>query len=668
MEFGICDLMLILLQYTKTFLTSKKLYLQLLNLLLISWVQKIRYVLVIFLLISFSGYCQILDDSTKLVYSSKTTQFFKPEDILYNTNKRNNIDTSLLNLHNYNYYFRNNILYQDLGNFGTPLHRIYYEAPTSIGKKLGFTTLEEYGYNIDQLNYYDTKSPFTRLWYVQGTRGQQILEAGHTQNIKPHWNAGFTIKRMISLKQIAVGGTKEQQMSHYSFNAHTSYFSKNKRYALLFAFTHLDHIQYESGGIFVDSTETKADMFDYKLEKAQLYSRPNGRTVKTKLRSYHKSSNFRLYNEYSIIPNKGLQIFYQFDYHTNKVRYDDDYLYNIVEDYRNIGYYPTAKYDTLSTHDRIVYELYENKIGLKGSASKLFYMAYLRRRDLGYFQTNYEQNKRRYNENYVGGAAVFRFTDTTVLSAKAEYLLGKDYLLKFDFTSRFLDIGYQSISYSPSIFQLTNISNSYQWENNFSNTLNNFFYATGKLKAGSFLQFSPFVNYHNVYNLIYYNSSAVPEQYNGSIHFTSAGFWGQAHWKILYLENYLRYTKTAGADIWRVPELFNHARVYVYGALFKKALRLQFGVDLYWKSSYYGNAYSPATQQFYLSDKTSDFNLLDGYLLGDVFLNTQIKRGYIFLKLSHANQGFPSPGYFITPYYTGLPRSFEFGVRWLFYD
>jgi hypothetical protein len=640
----------------------------LLNLLLISQVQKFKYILVLFLLISFSGYCQILDDSTKLIYSSKTTQFFKLDDILYNTNQKNNIDTSLLNLHNYNFYFKNGIVYQDLGNFGTPLHRIYYEAPTSIGKKLGITTLQEYGYDIDKLNYYDTKSPYTRLWYVQGTRGQQILEAGHTQNINPNWNIGFSIKRMIALKQVAVGGNKEQQMSHYSFNATTSYFSKNKRYALLFGFTHMDHSQYENGGIFVDSGETKQDMFDYKLELPQLYSKPNGRTVKTHLRSYQKTSNFRLYNEYSIVPNKGLQLFYQFDYHTNKVRYDDDYLYSVVDRYSNIDYYPTAKYDTIATHDRIFYELYENKAGLKGSAaSKLFYMAYLRRKDFSYIQTNYEANLRRYQENFIGGAAAFRFTDTTSLSAKAEYYLGKDVLLKFDFNSRFLDVGYQTISYSPTLFQLTNISNSYQWENNFSNTSTNFFYATGKLKLRNLL-FSPFANYHNVNNLIYYNTSALPEQNGGSIHFTSVGFMGQVHWKILYLENYLRYTKTSGPDIWRVPELFNQTKIYVYGALFKKALRLQLGVDLSWKSTYYANAYSPATQQFYLSDRTNDFNRVDGYLLGDVFLNTQIKRAFIFLKLSHANQGFLAPGYFSTPYYTGLPRSFEFGVKWLFYD
>jgi hypothetical protein len=644
------------------------LYIQLLNLFLISQVRKFIYILIILVLVSFSGYCQIQDDSTKQIYSAATTQYFQLDDIIYNTNHKTKVDTSLLNLHNYNYYFKNGILYQDLGNLGTPLNRIYYEPPSSIGKNLGFTTLSEYGYSSDKMNYYDTKSPYTKLFYIQGTKGQQSIEVEHTRNIKPNWNAGFLLKRMVSVKQLAAGSTREQQMSHYSFAAHTSYFSKNKRYAFLFNVTHLDHSQFENGGIFVDSNETKDDMFDYKLEKVQLYSQPNTLKRGTHLRSYHKSTNFKFYNQYSLIPaNKSIQVFHQFDYHTFIMRYDDDYLYD-TSGYNNKDYYPALLYDTIATHDRVFHELYENKIGIKGSIAKLFYMGYYRRKDFSYIQTNYENIVRKFSENFVGGAAEYRITDTIILSAKAEYYLGRDYLLKGDFTSQYLDIGYNRVYYSPTLFQLENVSNSYKWNNNFSNTLTDYMYIRGKLKVKNFFFFSPFASYTNISKLVYFDTSAVPVQNGTSVQATTLGFTGGIRLGILNIQNYLRYTKISGADIYRVPEVFNQTKIYVYGALFKKALRLQFGVDLSWKSGYYGNAYSPATQQFHLSDKSSNFNYLDGYLLGDVYLNTQIKRGFIFLKFSHANMGIQKAGYFITPYYTALPRSFEFGVRWLFYD
>jgi len=636
-------------------------------------VRKIIFICILYLLVSFPAYCQILDDSTKLIYSAKTTQYFTFGDVLYNTNRKTSIDTSLINLHNYNYYFKNGILYQDLGNFGTPLNRIYYEVPNSIGKKLGFTTMNEYGYDPDKLEYFDTKSPYTKVMYVQGALGQQMLEAQHTQNIKPYWNVGFSIKRMVAIKQIGVSGVKEQQMTHYSFNTHSSYFSKNKRYTFLFSFTHLDHVEYENGGILPDSGATKADLFHYKLETPQLYSRPNGRTVPTHLRSYQKTSNFRFFNQYNITKGKGLQVFHQFDYSTAFIRYDDDYLYNLVPSEQNAGYYPNLYFDTISTHDRIAYELYENKAGIKGSAikEKLFYLAYARRRDFGYSQTNYQtfqRNVHRYHENFIGGQAEYRITDTMALSAKAEYYIGRDYLFDFNFRSKFLDAGYTSISYSPTLFQLSNVSNSYIWQNDFSNTYANSARIAAKVNAGR-LFISPFAEYTNVYQMIYYNSQALPQQSNGLVNMTSVGLSGKFTYKIFCAEEYIRYTNIGGADVWRAPALFNMTRLYVYGPLFRHALRLQLGVEAFWKSGYYGNAYSPATQQYYLSDRSNSFNYLDSYLLTNVFLNTQIKRGFVFLKFSHINQGIAQPpGYFITPYYTALPRSFEFGVRWLFYD
>ena len=634
--------------------------------------QKFLNIYIVLLLISFSGYCQVLDDSTQQIYSSKTTKYHTHEDILHNTNRKNDVDTSLLNLHNYYYYFKKNILYQDLGNLGTPLNRIYYELPASIGKNFGINTLTEYGYDPEKMSYYDTKSPYTKLFYIQGTRGQQSLEVEHTQNIKPNWNAGFMLKRMVSVKQIAGSAAgKELQMSHYSFAAHTSYTNKNKRYTFVFHVTHLDHQQYETGGIYVDSAdEPKKYMFKYKLEKSQLYSLRNSLTRSTHLRSYTKSTNFRFYNEYSIHPKKPIQVFHQFDYSTITVRYDDDYLYDPYGINYNKKYYPTATYDTLSTNNRTFSELYENKIGIKGSAAKFFYMGYFRRKDFSYLQPNYPNfinTKTKFSENFVGGKIDYRFTDTTIFSVKAEYYLGRDYLIKADFLSKYIQAGYNRIFYSPTLFQLENIGNNYQWQNNFTNTLTDYFYVKGTLKVKNFL-FSPFANYTNINHLIYYDTTALPVQSAKAVQIATLGFSSRINYRALYLENHLRYTKVTGADIIRVPELFNQTKIYVYGPLFKKALRLQFGVDLSWKSGYYGNSYSPGTQQFVLSSRTNNFNYLDGYLLADLFLNTQIKRAFIFLKLSHANMGLPNPGYFITPYYSGMPRSFEFGIKWTFYD
>jgi hypothetical protein len=52
----------------------------------------------------------------------------------------------------------------------------------------------------------------------------------------------------------------------------------------------------------------------------------------------------------------------------------------------------------------------------------------------------------------------------------------------------------------------------------------------------------------------------------------------------------------------------------------------------------------------------------------DFFITTDIKNFNLFLKMAHLNQGFPREGYFTTPYYTGMERSFIFGLKWMFFD
>ncbi|MGB3617910.1 MAG: putative porin, partial [Catalinimonas sp.] len=79
---------------------------------------------------------------------------------------------------------------------------------------------------------------------------------------------------------------------------------------------------------------------------------------------------------------------------------------------------------------------------------------------------------------------------------------------------------------------------------------------------------------------------------------------------------------------------------------------------------YFADAYMPVTGQYHLQNEFA----VRAYPVADVFANVRIRRANLFLKVSHANQGFPTAGYFQTPYYPGLLRSFEFGVHWQFFD
>jgi hypothetical protein len=127
-------------------------------------------------------------------------------------------------------------------------------------------------------------------------------------------------------------------------------------------------------------------------------------------------------------------------------------------------------------------------------------------------------------------------------------------------------------------------------------------------------------------------------------------------------------TYTAGADSTnaglRIPKLVTQSRVYYQTFVFKKALLGQVGAEVYYQSRFKGYAYSPSTQQFYVQNY---FTIRD-YAVANVFLTADIKAATIFLTVAYVNQGLDAGGYFTTPYYTGYPRRFQFGVRWRFFS
>jgi hypothetical protein len=114
----------------------------------------------------------------------------------------------------------------------------------------------------------------------------------------------------------------------------------------------------------------------------------------------------------------------------------------------------------------------------------------------------------------------------------------------------------------------------------------------------------------------------------------------------------------------RVPELAANASFYYTNDLFKKVTILQAGIDVFYNTSYFGNAYMPATKSFYLQNrkKTGD------YFYGDFFLNLQVKRARLFLK--YVNLGFflNDFRYYTVPSYPMQDGGFRFGVNWMFYD
>ena len=114
-----------------------------------------------------------------------------------------------------------------------------------------------------------------------------------------------------------------------------------------------------------------------------------------------------------------------------------------------------------------------------------------------------------------------------------------------------------------------------------------------------------------------------------------------------------------------VPLWTSKNSLYADFNLFRNAMRLQFGVDLRYLTSFYVPAYDPAGGLFYHQHETKVGN----YIWGDVFINLQVRRASIYAKAGHVNALWEShPTYFLLPHYPGQKFGFFWGIVWNFFD
>lgn len=635
-----------------------------------------------------SGQSGGIDDSTKVIYGPRTTRYVLEADILNNRRTLYVTDTSLTGVHQYNYVQRNQNLYQDLGNLGTPLRPVFVPVPQQLGAQTGYYVFEPYQIQSAQVHYYDTKSPFSDMYVGLGGRNQNILRFAFAQNISPRWNVGFAVQRFTSQKQFGTGGANDPTKllaQHWDFLAHTNYRSKNERYTLLLNFINMNHSLDEQGGVLPGALtrsagDTVAVTYNYTGD-ARL---SNGLAPRSSLsgvsvpnpHGWERRNDWHLYQQYVL--EQGLQVFHRLDYRRQTNYYQDDTLrYNqtpkVVFGGTVPGFYPFILGDTSRIEQDTRFRVLENSFGLKGifrrGGSAFNYRAYLRSRIFGQYtryntaRTAYNEYETRRVETYLGGWLGYYFPDSlSRVTAEAEYQLGGGFRLHGQFESRWLTGGYTTMLVEPTLLSERFQSHVYFWRNTFK--LRGYNHAYGQLNLRyRTLLLQPGLDYMLLSNYTYFDTLGVARQASSPFSVLRAGLGYQWQQGRFGASGQVYYTLQSNRNYLRTPPLFVNAR-FQYELIYAKVLHIQAGVDLHYKSAYYADAYMPVTQQFYLQNRQK----VEGYVVADLFANFRVNRTRLFVKLAHANQGFFGPGYFVAPDFLGMRRSFGFGVDWYLFD
>lgn len=590
----------------------------------------------------------ILDDSTKTVYGMTTSRYMSKNNFLSGDTTFITLDSSLTNIEKVSFDEINNFTYQSLGNIGTPLNNIFNYNTSTFSLTSGINSLDNYYLVSSQPKFYDTKSPYIDLSLFFGGNGRSMVDFVFSRNINKNWNIGFDIHRISADKQVAASKAKgDKNIKSSLFKLFIYHKSEDKKLTLYSDFVSFRHQILGNGGVDVVSDSLPLEFFIYNDFSTRLNSVEN----------LERRKRLNAFINYKLVD--GLEIYNDLKYNTQQVDYLDE---NYVE---NTAFYNNFFLNNTFTSDSIKIKSIDNRVGIRGLLGDVNYNFYANYKTFNYRYTDdLESNK--FNEFYLGGILNLSKSQFDILADFKLKTTG-DYSFLGKIESKILDVGYYSGLHVPTIFQTSYSGNHFVWNNEFNSSFINSLEADLKVSS-KYILFSPFIRLTSVKDYIYFSNERLPTQHNEVLFNNQFGvnFNFNLFNKIINLESRYTYntvSKSSG-DILSIPKHHLYSRLYYSGQWFDNSIPVQFGVNAYLMSEYYGNAYEPSLQTFYIQNNF----LLERNLRLNLFYAMQVQNFRVFLKMTHFSQFDKFDGYFVTPYYPAQKKVLDLGVKWYFFN
>lgn len=602
-----------------------------------------------------------LNDSSRNVYGPGTTLWTTGFELLINKPNYRPVDTSIVNYHRWTYPQRFENKIQDLGNPGTALYELFPTVRTFSGTVSGFDVYDHYFFT-EEPQFFNTKSPYTRIQLVWGGNGRSMTRVEFKRNINPRWNFGFNYRPILVDKQIDKRRKGDRHVTSQYYDFHSHYTSKNDRYLVYGFYRRLKHSVNENGGVFLREGSSFGDFFATSASPV-LYAAQTS-DLKRELQvhqRYRLASALEVYQ--SVSTSKQENIFTD--------------SYSPSNNQKPYDYWIKVKEDTLNADDRMNFRVFEQESGLKGRKSFLFYNAYYKFRN---FKTTYQYaNPDNYGvkvngtEHFIGGRLVFDIDSLTRVSGKFEINQFGNYSLDSRIDGKFIEGSFiQSLVAPGSFYQLYRGVHDF-WVNDFKNT--------SGLQARAFLKaplrnfsFAPGLGYTLFSNQIWMSKNdqvigqtVLPVQSENiqSVLLPQVKLGVTILSKIGLNVHGIRSVITSDQDkLLQMPDWLVNGQLAFKGYLFKKNLEAQIGFDISYRSQWYAPGYDPVTQHYFVQRSEK----VDPWIGADFFINGKIKRGRFFYKVHNLMQAGGRPGYLVIPGYPGQRTIMDFGFELLLFD
>ena len=597
-------------------------------------------------------------EEDSIQYGPSTTHYTFEKNIRYNQEEYYTIDTLIDEVYNYSVVEQHHNMLQDLGNIGTATHPVFYTFPSIIGARPGFDAYTPYFISPEDIQYYDTQSPHTKLELNFGGQGRSAAAVTFSANITPDWNVGVRYVRRRADKQL--GAQQSRGDTHTSSDAmaiFTHFRTRNRKYQILTNFSFLNHNVEESGGIVEEEGDELEDLFRY--QDALIWLRGAF--------SRERRNNIHIYHQYEF--SKLFQIYHTLDRgaQTNRFEYSGLAPADTV-------YFKRVLLSSDSTYDETKFSVIQNEAGIKGDLGNLFYSFYHKFRTPR-FAYNHLEGKYASFEQYLGFNVRYQLAENILLKGDGEYNSADIHRFRGVFESPLVDASYQRTRSVPTYLERTFWGNHNFWfDNDFAPTASDQISGALKLNFSS-LSLRPFLSITNVHRPIYFmrdtipgSRQAFPVQATGSAQILSPGLdISVDFFKYLRLRSKVIYTSVSGraSEAFEMPSLFINTRLSYNRVFMNGKIIMETGFDTHYRSSYHAYDYDVATQQFFVQNAFE----IPSYFLVDFYFALKVRRARVYVKVPQINEGLGQyDGYFVAPIYTGQQRTFDMGISWPFFD
>jgi len=598
----------------------------------------------------------------------------------YLDSSRNNMLDSSIN--DYDRRFPVPSTYHYLGNPGTAAQSILFTPIQQVGFDPGFHAFDSYRLMVDKIRFFNTTRPYTELGLMLGSQSQQMLEAVHTQNLKPYLNIGLQYRLINS-----PGFFKNQSVNHNNYLFTSWYQSPQKRYNNFLILLGNKFQAAENGGIENDlylenplykerlSIPTKLgpinDDFTRTPFGKSLATGNDYREFVVSLRQqYDLGKKDSIVTDTTVIPLFYPRIRFEHTlfYSTRQYRFHDNYGdTTYYKDYYNykLDTGVRAGEDTLVLEDR--WKVFSNDFSIYTFPDAKNLQQFLK---LGVELQLWNGRVRGGRENFVDVAAHGEYRNRTRNQKWDMLAFGKLFVSGYnagDYQAYVslqrlisnklgsLQVGFENTNRSPSFAQ-DERSNFYLDASKSLDKENvSHFFATAvnpqlKLQLGA--------EYFLIGNYIYYKDFYKVEQESSLfnvLRLSALKTFKLARHFNWYAEAYLQQ-KTGNVDV-NFPLILTRNRFAFEGNFFKN-LFLSTGLEVRYQSHYQADHYSPVIGQFAYQDTVTIKNRPDihyyfnfrirgfqAYIRAENLNSIDFNNGLSFTKNNFAAPGYPYPGF-----------------------